>query len=88
MNLVDEQHVALLQIGQQGGKVARFFNRRAGRDANLHPHLVRNNASEGGFAKARRAIQQQVVQRLAAAFRGFKVNTQVAFDLVLPDIFF
>ena len=88
VDLVDKQHVALLQIGQQGGKVAGLFNCRAGRNADLHPHLVRDNAGKGCFAKARRAVEQQVVQRLAPAFRGFKVNAQVAFNLVLPDIFF
>ncbi len=30
MNLVDEEHVAFLQVGQQGGDVAGFFDRRAG----------------------------------------------------------
>ena len=42
--LVDEQHVALLQVRQQRGQIARLFNGRAGCDADLHAHLVRHNA--------------------------------------------
>ena len=56
MDLVNEQHVALLQIRQQRGQIARFFNGRARGDANLHAHLVRHNAGQRGFAKARRAV--------------------------------
>ena len=37
VDLIDEQHIALLQVGQQGGKVAGLFNGRAAGDADLHP---------------------------------------------------
>ena len=88
VDLVDEEHVALLQIGQQGGKVAGLLDGRAAGDADLHPHLVGDDARQRRFAQARRAVEQDVIHRLAAALGRFQIDLQVLLDLVLTDVVF
>ena len=67
MDLVDEQEVALLEVGQQAGEVARLLDHRAGGDAHVAAHLGAEDEGEGGLAEAGRAAEQDVVERLAAA---------------------
>ena len=84
--LVDEEDVALLQIGQQGSEVAGLFDGRAAGDADLHPHLVGDDARQRGLAQARGAIEQDVIHGLAAPLGGFQIDFQVLLDLVLSDV--
>ena len=86
VDLIDEQHIALLQIGEQGGKVTGLLDGRAAGDADLHPHLVGDDAGQGGLAQARRAVEQDVVHRFAAPLGGFQINFQVLFDFFLSDV--
>ena len=86
VDLINEEHVALLQIGQQGGKVAGLLNGRAAGDADLHPHLVGDDARQRGLAQARGAIEQDVIHGLAAPLGGFQIDFQVLLDLVLSDV--
>ena len=86
VDLVDEEDVPLLQVGQQGGQVPRLFDGRARGDPDLHPHLVGDDAGEGGLAQAGRAVEQDMVHRLAPAAGRLKVDLQVLLDLFLSDI--
>ena len=86
MDLINEQDITLLQIGQQGGKIAGLFDGRAGGNADLHTHLLRHNAGQRCFAKARRAVQQNMVHRFPALLGGAQVNAQIVFGLFLTDI--
>ena len=70
MNLVYKEDVVLRQIGEQRGQIAGLLNGGAGGDADIDPHLVGNDAAEGGFAQAGRAVKQNVVQGLAPHFGG------------------
>ena len=67
VDLVDEQHVALLQIGEQGGQVTGPDQHRAGGDPKADTHLGGHDAGQRGLAQARRSGEEQVVDRLAAA---------------------
>src|SRR5690606_10611193 len=64
--LVYEKNVALLEIGQHCGEVARTFDCRTRGYADVYPHLVRDYPRQGCLAQARRAVQQHMVKRLAA----------------------
>ena len=86
MDLINEQHVALLQVGQQGRQVAGLFNGRAAGNADLHPHLLGHNAGQGGFAQARRAVKQHMVHRFAPAAGCFQINAKVLLHLFLAHI--
>ena len=71
MNLVYKEDVVLRQIGEQRGQIAGLLDGGAGGDADIDPHLVGNDAAEGGFAQAGRAVKQNVVQgspRILAAW--------------------
>ena len=66
MDLVDEQHVLRLEVGEHRGEVARALEHRAGGLAQVDAELARDDVRERGLAQARRAEQQHVVERLAA----------------------
>ncbi len=69
MNLVDEEHVAFLKVGQQGGDVAGFLDRRAGSGFEFGAHLVGDDVGESGFAETRWPSQQHVIERFATMAR-------------------
>ena len=66
VDLVDEQHVALLQLGEDGRQVAGPLESRAGRDVQVHAHLGGDDAGQRRLAEPRRAGEQQVVGGLPA----------------------
>jgi hypothetical protein len=61
VDLVDEEDVALLQVGQQAGEVARLLDDGAGGDADIAAELVAEDEGEGGLPEARRAGEEDVV---------------------------
>ena len=71
MHFVDEQHVALVQIGQQRGKIALLFNGRTARHAQVDAHLVGNDAGKRRLAETGRTVQQHMVEAFAAFFCRF-----------------
>ena len=66
MDLVDEQHVARLQVGEQRGEIAGPLEHRTGGLAQVHAELVRDDVRERGLAQPGRPEDQHVVERLAA----------------------
>ena len=87
MDLVDEQHVARLEIGEQRREVARALEHRPGGLAQVDAQLVRDDVRQRGLAEARRAEQQHVVERFAAPLRGVDEDAELLADLLLPDVF-
>ena len=86
MDFVDEQHVSLLQVGEQGGQVTGTLQRRAGGDAEIDPHLVGDDGGKGGFTQTGGAVQQDVVQCLPAELGGVDVHRQIFLHLFLTDV--
>ncbi len=70
MNLIHEQHIARLQVGQDGGEVTRLGNHGPGCRTEPDPQLLGDDARERGLAQARRAMEQHMVDRLATLPRG------------------
>ena len=85
VHLVDEQDVALLQVGQDRRQVPRPLDRRPGGDADGDRHLMGDDVSESGLAQPGRPVQEDVVQRLAALLGGGDADAQVVLDLLLAD---
>ncbi len=54
MDFVEEKHLALAQVGEDGGKVALNLKRGAGGLLKSHVQFIRNNCGECGFAQTRR----------------------------------
>ncbi len=86
MDLVHKENVVLIQIGEQGGQVPRLLDGRSGGDADVHPHLVGDDAAEGGFAQPRGAVEEHVVQGLAAHLGRLDEHLQIALGLLLADV--
>ena len=66
VDLVDEQDVALFEIGEQRGEVAGLGDHRPGGGAEIDAELARDDLRQRGLAEAGRADEQHVVERLAA----------------------
>jgi hypothetical protein len=85
VDLVDEQDVALLELGEDGGEVAGPLQRRARRDVQRDTHLGRRDAGQGRLAEPRRAGEEQVVDGLAAPAGRLDDDRQVLLQLALAD---
>ena len=87
MNLVDEKHVALLQVGQLADQVAGNLDRRGRRsNASTAPISLRDDVCERGFAKSGRAGEQNVIERFLAIQRCFHIDAKVFLHLPLADV--
>ena len=86
VNLVDEEDVVLLEVGEDGGHVAGALDGGAGGDADVHPHLGRDDVGERGLAESGRPVEEDVVERLLALLRGEDADAEVVLDLLLPDV--
>ena len=69
VDLVDEQHVALVELGEDRRQVAGPLERRARRDVQVHAHLGGDDARQRGLAQPGRAGEQQVIDGLATPAR-------------------
>ena len=87
MDLVDEEHVVLLQVRQECREVAATLNGRAGRLTEVDAELIGDDAGQRRLAEARRAVEQDVVERLAARERRLDEDGEVRLDLLLADVF-
>ena len=87
VDFVDEQEIPFLEISQEGGQVARPFDSRTGRNAQVDPQFVGDDAGHSRLAQARRPVQEDVVQCFFAQFRRLDEDSQIIFDLILANIF-
>ena len=85
VDLVDEQHVALLQVGQDAGDVDLAFERRAGGGVDADLQLGGDDAGEGRLAQAGRPGEQHVVEGLAAVAGGLHEDLELLLDARLAD---
>src|SRR6185503_9654568 len=85
MDLVDEEDRPLLEVRQQPGQIAPPLEHRAGRLRHGHAHLGGKDRREGGLAETRRAVEEDVVERLAASARGLHRDPKLLAQRFLPD---
>ena len=83
VDLVDEQHVARFEIGEQGRKVAGLGDDGAGGGAEADAHLAAEDLRQRGLAEAGRAGEQDVVERIAAIAGGGDEDFQVGLGRLL-----
>ncbi len=86
VDLVDEEHRVLLEIGQHAGEIAGPLDHRSGSGANGDAHLVADDVGQRRLPQPRRTVQQHVIERLATAARGRNRHVQVVAETVLPDV--
>ena len=85
MDLVDEEDVAVLEIGEERSEVAGLDDDRAGGGAEIHAELARDDLRERRLAEARRADEEHMIERLAPRLRRLDEDLQVGADLRLAD---
>ncbi len=85
VDLVDEEHIALLEIGQQRRKITGLADDRTGGGAKPDPELLGHDLRQRRLAEARRSGEQHVVERIAARLGGLNEDAQVGPRLLLAD---
>ena len=85
VDLVDEQHVALFEIGEQRREIAGLGDHRAGRGAEIDAEFARHDLRQRGLAEPGRADEQHMVERLVARARGLDEDAQIGARLLLAD---
>ena len=85
MDLVDEQHVAVVEVGEDGGEVAGAFERGPAGDPQADVHLGGDDPRQGGLAEAGRTGEEEVVGGLPATARGAEEDLEVLLQPRLAD---
>ena len=85
VDLVDEEHVARLERGEDRGDVALALERRARDLADADAELAADDLRERGLAEPGRAGEQNVVERLAARLRRVERDRELLLDALLAD---
>src|SRR5690606_12951967 len=86
MDLIDEEHVPLFQVGEDRDEIALTLDRGPRRHAQVHPHLGGNDRREGGLAQSRRAVEKDVVEGLLASSSRLDEDAEIVLHPVLSDV--
>jgi len=81
--LVNEQHISCIEVREQPRQVARFVEHRAAGHPERRPHLIGDDVGEGGLPEPRRAMEQYMVERIAAHQCCPYEDTQILRHLLL-----
>ncbi len=85
VDLVDEEDVAVLEVGEQRGEVAGLGDDGPGGRAKADAQLVRDDLRQRRLAEAGRPGKQHVVERLAARAGRLDEHLEVGARLLLAD---
>ena len=85
VDLVDEQDVAIAEVGQQRRQIARSLDRWARGHMQGHLQLGGDDARKGRLSETRWTGEQQVIRRLLPGARRFEHDAQVVLELGLAD---
>src|SRR6202522_2457746 len=86
MDFVEKEKILRVERCENRREVAFFLEQRSRADFYGRAHFVGQNLRERGFAKARRAVEQNVVERFATGARRLDGDLQILFDAILADV--
>ena len=86
MNFVEKKYFALFERSEDRGQVALAFEQRAGTGFDDHAQFAGDNLRERRLAKPRRAVEQHVIERFAAAARRLDGDLDVFLHARLADV--
>ncbi len=87
VDLVEEEHLFGLEVGEDGGHVALDLQGGAAGLLEADVELVGDDGRERGLAEAGRAEEENVVEGLAARFGGLEGDRELFLGLGLADEF-
>ena len=87
MDLIDEEHVALFEVGEERREVAGLGDDRTRRGAEIHAQLARDDLRQRGLAEPGRPDEQDMIERLVARPRRLDEHREVFPRLLLADEF-
>ena len=87
MDFVDEQNVALFEIGQQRREIAGLGDHGTGGGAKADAEFARHDLRQRGLAEAGRTDEQHVIQRLVTLARRLDEDREILARLRLADEF-
>jgi hypothetical protein len=87
VNFVDKEDIAGIEVGQKAGQITWFFKHGAGGHAQGGFEFLGDDVRQGGFTEAGRAVQQNVVEGVAALFGGLDEDLKVIHDFLLTTEF-
>src|SRR5690606_26172597 len=85
VDLVDEEDVALFEVRQDGGQVARSLQRRSRGEPQVGPHLGGHDPGQGGLTQPGRTREEDVVEGSSLAAGGIDRDPEPFLDLLLAD---
>jgi hypothetical protein len=86
VDLVDEEEIVGLELGEQPGEGALVLDGGAARGVERDAHLLREDVRERRLSEAGRAAEKDVIERLFAAPRGLDEDLEVLLVLALADV--
>jgi len=85
VDFVEEEHLALAQVGEDGGQVALDLQAPAGGLLEADVEFIGDNGGQGSFAQAGGAREKDVIEGLAAGFGGLQGDCKLFFCFGLAD---
>ena len=85
MDLVDEEHVARLEVGEHGGKIARALHDRPRSRAKADAELAGDDLRERRLAEPGRPMQQHMVERLGPRAGRVDKDAEIVAQGALAD---
>ena len=85
MDLVDEEDVAVFEVGQQRREIAGLGDDGTGGGAEADAQLLGHDLRQRRLAEAGRPGEQHVVERFAAVARRLDEDAEVGARLLLAD---
>ena len=86
VDLIHEEDVPLIEVGQKRRQVAGLLDGGTGGDADAGPHLLGNDPGEGRFAEARGAMEQNMIQGLVPSLGRLDEDGELFPCPLLADI--
>ena len=86
VDLVDEEDLPALEIGEDRRQVARPLQDRSGGAAHGRAQLGPDDVRQRRLPESRRAAEQHVIEHVAARARRRDLHAQVLADVILPDV--
>ena len=86
MNLIDKEHIAPAEIGQQRSQIAGLFDRGPGGDTHVDTHLIGDNGGERCLAESRGSVQKHMVKGLPSHLGGIDEDAEIILGLLLADV--